>query len=111
MAFGWRIGSDGHLVQERLRAQQVASTRHRSAKCIGITIFGLTWATTSAASAGVRVEVAARRDQQDVDRPELGELLLGQEMAEVTEVADVARRRPRPRRPCSRPRSAPRAPS
>ena len=54
-----------------------------------MTIFGPIWATTSAASAGRQRRLAADRHEQDVDRAELAELLVGQQVAEVAEMADV----------------------
>ena len=63
---------------------QSASSSHSG---IGTTILGSSWATSAAALVGL--SVAAERHADDVDGPDVAELLLGQEVADVAEVDRV----------------------
>ena len=53
---------------------------------IGTTMFGSSWATSSAA---LVAKLAADRHAGDVDRADLAELLLGEEVGDVAQVDDV----------------------
>ena len=85
-SFGWIVGSAPISWRNLLERLVAVGARPRTT-VIGTTIFGSSWATSAAAR--VARERAADRHAGDVDPPDVGELLLGQLVADVAEVDRV----------------------
>ena len=84
-SFGWGVGSPPISWKNFASASaQSASSAHTG---IATTSFGSSWAMSSAVFVGV--ERAADGHARDVDRADVAELLLGQEVADVAEMDRV----------------------
>ena len=84
-SLGWVTGSAPISWKNLARASAQSASSSQSG--IGTTMRGSSWATSAAARVGLRR--AAERHAGDVDRADVAELLLGQEMADVAEVDGV----------------------
>ena len=86
-SFGWTVGSAPISWKNFFSASAHSGSLASSHSGIGTTMLGSSWATRAAARVGVRR--AAERHQDDVDRPDVAELLLGQLVADVAEMDRV----------------------
>ena len=84
-SFGWVAGSAPISWKNFLSAS--AQSASSSQIGIGTTILGSSWATSAAARVGVSAPPSGT--QRDVDRADVAELLLGQQVADVAEVDGV----------------------